>query len=132
MSDLIIIRGLPGSGKSTRAKEILLSMDACKHFENDMFHIVDGNYHFKIENILDAQRWCQGSTAFWLNRGHSVIVSNTFIKIIDMEAYFDMAKSYGARLKIIEMKSNYGSIHNVPDKALKTMEKGWEELKAHP
>ena len=42
MKKLIIIRGLPGSGKSTFAKSL-----NCTHFETDMYFTdSEGNYNF--------------------------------------------------------------------------------------
>jgi len=41
MSKLILVRGLPGSGKSTFAKTF-----GCLHVEADMFYIVGGKYRF--------------------------------------------------------------------------------------
>lgn len=128
---LIIIRGLPGSGKSTKAKEIVCCDDTetTKHYEADMFHIINGEYCFNVKNIKDAHKWCQASTAYWLNRGCTVVVSNTFTTIKEMEPYFEMAKQYGAYIEVIEMKENYGNVHNVPEDVLQKMADRWEEYK---
>lgn len=124
---LIIVRGLPGSGKSTKAKELL--NDKTKHFEADMFHTINGEYCFDIKNIADAHKWCQSNTAFWLNRGFSVVVSNTFTTLSEIEKYLDIADQYDVETEYIEMKENFGNIHNVPQEVLDKMKSRWEELK---
>lgn len=126
---LIIIRGLPGSGKSTKAKEIVEKTDHSAHCEADMFHMIGGEYCFNINNIKDAHKWCQASTAYWLNRGYTTVVSNTFTTIAEMEPYFEMAKHYGAYIEVIEMKEDYGNIHSVPEDVLQKMADCWEEYK---
>lgn len=125
---MIIVRGLPGSGKSTKAKELITAEDV-KHFEADMFHTIDGEYCFDIKNISDAHKWCQAQTAFWLNRNYTVVVSNTFTTLNEIEKYLDIADQYDTEVEYIEMKETYGNIHNVPQEVLDKMESRWEELK---
>lgn len=126
MKKLIIIRGLPGSGKSTKAKELLLSLENSIHFEADMFHMINDEYMFDVNNLADAHKWCQSQTVFWLHKGSTVIVSNTFTTMNEMKPYFEMAKKYSAEIEVIEMENNYGSIHNVPTETIDKMKSRWE------
>ena len=123
---IILIRGLPGSGKTTEAKKMQKAIGA-KHFEADMFHTIDGVYRFNVNNIADAHNWCQAQTAYWLNRGSNVIVSNTSTTIREMEPYFKMAKKYGVDVEVIEMKGDYGTIHDVPEDVIQRMKDRWED-----
>lgn len=50
MQLLTLIRGLPGSGKSTMAKFIAGDTDAV-HLEADMYFIKDGEYKFEQTQI---------------------------------------------------------------------------------
>ena len=53
---LYIVRGIPGSGKSTFAKTL-----GGQHYESDMFFINEnGEYNFDVTKIKDAHQWCQG------------------------------------------------------------------------
>ena len=53
--ELVLIRGLPGSGKSTIAKE--LAVTGFEHFEADMFFPVDGVYRYEASRIRHAHTW---------------------------------------------------------------------------
>jgi predicted kinase len=121
-----LVRGLPGSGKTTLSK--LLERPGTIHIENDMFHMIDGKYTFKYEVVKDAYMWIKGTVCYHLNQGDSVVVSNTFISNKTIKEYVDIAKQYNADVKIIEMKEHYGNVHNVPEDVLKSMAENWQEL----
>ena len=120
---LTIIRGLPGSGKSTMAKDI-----GCFHVEADMFHLVNGKYQFKPENKGYAHRWCKSAVSFGLSNGMDVVVSNTFTTKDEIEPYLVCAKESGADIEIIRMTANYGNIHNVPTIVLEQMKERFEDV----
>ena len=65
MKKLILLRGLPGSGKSTFAKSI--SNESTGHIESDMFFVKDGEYKFDGSKIKDAHNWCQDVVEHWMN-----------------------------------------------------------------
>ena len=119
---LTLIRGLPGSGKSTLAKEI----DAI-HLETDNFFISEsGTYEFNPKRLQDAHQWCERQCSYHLNKGQNVVVSNTFIKHWEMDAYKKMAEQYSAELVIKVCDGNYKSVHDVPGNTLAKMRKAWE------
>lgn len=55
---LVLIRGLPGSGKSTIAR----AMAAYEHYEADMYFEKGGEYCYDASKIKDAHEWCQRET----------------------------------------------------------------------
>ncbi len=122
---LIIISGLPGSGKSTKAKEILFSDDTAstRHVEADMFHTIGTVYNFDPKYVGDSHQWCQSQVAYHLRRGHNVIVSNTFTKRWEFMPYIDLAQRYDATVEHIHMDGDWGNIHNVPQEVLDAMKK---------
>lgn len=120
---LYILRGLPGSGKSTwaRSRHVFTTM-----LEADMYFVSPkGDYEFDPEKLHAAHRWCQNTARIMLNNGISVVVSNTFTKMDEMRPYLDIAQECGAQVEITEMKQAFGSIHGVPEEAMKRMAARW-------
>lgn len=124
MGTLYIFRGLPGSGKSTRAAKLAAELK-CEHFEADQFFMVDGEYRFNPKMLHAAHGVCYTNTLNELYAGNNVIVSNTFTTLKEMENYIESAVAFGANVYIIECDGDYGSIHNVPQEAIERMKRRW-------
>ena len=120
---LTLVRGLPGSGKSTYAKTL-----NCFHIEADMFHMNDGTYEFDAANLKKAHELCQKFAKTVLESGADVVVSNTFTQYWELKPYIDMALQLQASIKVVEMKEDYGNVHNVPSEVISTMKERWEEI----
>ena len=115
---LVIIRGLPGSGKSTTAQRFV--HDGYKHYEADMYFERNGTYQFNPSELGDAHLWCQTQTELDLSIGKPVVVSNTFTTFKEVLPYLDMISSFND-LHIITCTDQFGSIHNVPQATLDRM-----------
>ena len=124
-AELVLIRGIPGSGKSTMAN--VLVMIGYKNFEADMFFEVDGHYQYDASRIRDAHEWCQQMTQRALERGESVVVSNTFTRIREMAPYLQMKVG---RIKVIEARGKWENVHGVPADAMASMASRWEQYPA--
>lgn len=122
MTILVLVRGLPGSGKSTYAKTYPFL-----HYEADMYHMVKGEYKFVGENVKAAHEWCFTSTKVALNNGASVVVSNTFTRLFEMQKYIDLANDLSVQLLVYKCNGQHGSVHNVPEDVLKSMAARWED-----
>ena len=123
MRQLCLIRGLPGSGKSTLAR----SLNLC-HFETDDFFEVPGKgYCFDPKRLPEAHQWCQEQTRAALEEVGCVIVSNTFSRIWEMQPYIDMAAELDAQLVVCVLRSDFGSIHDVPEHVIERMRERWED-----
>ena len=125
---LYLVRGIPGSGKSTFAKT-LVKKDYC-HKEADMYFVdADGKYNFKPSQIKDAHKWCQEEVDNLMRYSHSpVVVSNTFTQEWEMEPYFEMAKEFGYKTFSIIVENRHGGTnqHEVPDEVLTKMRERFE------
>jgi predicted kinase len=118
---LILLRGLPGAGKSTVAQ---LFGDV-PHMEADQYFVdANGNYEFKPELIREAHDWCKGTTHNLLRCGSPmVVVSNTFTMEWEMEDYMAMAKEYDYRVVTLIVENRHGSenIHGCPPEKVEIM-----------
>jgi predicted kinase len=125
---LYLVRGIPGSGKSTFAKT-LVKKDYC-HKEADMYFVDDdGNYRFLPSKIKDAHKWCQEEVDFLMRLEHSpVVVSNTFTQEWEMEPYFELAKTYGYKVFSIVVENRHGGTneHGVPEDKIQIMKERFE------
>jgi predicted kinase len=125
---LYIVRGIPGSGKSTFSKT-LVNKDYC-HKEADMFFIDgDGNYNFEPSKIKDAHQWCQEEMDFLMRLEHSpVVVSNTFTQEWEMEPYNKLAEKYGYKVFSVIVENRHGGVntHGVPEDKLEIMKNRFE------
>ena len=124
MVKLTLIRGLPGSGKSTLAKK-----QHGIHLEADMFFIKNHVYCYNPALIVKAHRWCEKRTLKLLQRGQSVVVSNTFIQWWHIEPYIQMAKRQNVPLKLLEAKGSYQNVHDVPEDVIARMKMTYEDNK---
>lgn len=129
MKKLYIVRGLPGSGKSTFAKSL-----GGIHFETDSYFMVDGEYKFDFTKLKEAHKWCQDSvnTAMILNHttgiNEVIVVSNTFTQEWEMQPYFEMAESWGYQVFSLIIENRHGGVneHGVPEDKIEVMKNRFE------
>ena len=119
-NEIVLIRGLPGSGKSTLAR----TMQDHVHFEADKFLEVNGVYIYDPSKVKDAHNWCIASAKNALSKGQNVVVSNTFVKLWELQKYVNL----GYPFKIIELKGKWKNIHGVPQEKIENMAQRWEKL----
>lgn len=121
---LYIIRGIPGSGKTTLARK--LAPDA-NYAADDYFYDSDGNYKFDVTKLDAAHKWCHKSVENAMINGVPVIaVNNTFVRKWEYADYIEMAEKLGYRPVEIICRGNFGSIHNVPSAKIKSMAQNFE------
>lgn len=135
MPTLIIIRGLPGSGKTTKAihicnKEEQKSGRKFFHYEADMFfEDYRGKYTFNPNLLGIAHDWCYTNTVKSLKDGVSVVVTNTFTRKWELERYMSISTLIpNVKIIVYEMKTQFENVHNVPGEKLKQMAARWEEF----
>jgi predicted kinase len=129
---LTIVRGLPGSGKTTKAYEIISkynrAVEVVAHLEADLFHMIKSQYVYKPELASYAHMFCEGTTAYYLNKGHNVVVSNTFVTKSSIIPYYDLAELMGAEFEIITCDGQYESVHNIPKDVMARMVEFFEKF----
>ncbi len=121
---LTLVRGLPGSGKSTYAK----TLDAILVEADQFFIDKNDNYQYDPALIKTAHAWCQLETKRLLRAGFDVVVANTFVKNWEMSFYKSLADEVNVSFEVIEINGKYQNIHGVPDAVIARMHKQFEKL----
>lgn len=125
MKQLILLRGLPGSGKSTFAK----SLGVSEHYEADMFFERNGKYEFEPSRLKDAHQWCRDLVWMSMKREEAkIVVSNTFTQEWEMKAYYDLAQEHGYQVfsVVVENRHNGENIHECPKEKVEIMRNRFE------
>lgn len=119
--DLIILRGLPGSGKTTFAN--LIGDVVCS--ADDFFTNSETNeYKWTQEHMGAAHLWCKLNVKRNMILGtERIIVANTHTQLKEFNDYMEMAKEFGYRyfVLVVENYNETTNVHNVPDAALTAM-----------
>ncbi len=126
MANLILVRGIPGSGKSTLSDEFIKI--GYRKLEADQFFIVDGVYKFDPSKIRQAHEFCQKNALEAMKRGENICISNTFTRLSEMHFYLLHAKEYNYNVYIVKATGNHPDVHNVPAETKAKMLARWEKI----
>lgn len=132
--DLIIMRGCPGSFKSTVAKHIQSHLDNSVICSTDDYHMVDGVYKFNRAKLgkFHAKN-LENATNFLLN-GQTVIIDNTNTTLFEALGYIKSAKTLNKTFCFVEPVGPgctdatllaQRNVHQVPLDAIKAMLDRW-------
>ena len=129
--DLILLRGVPGSGKSTLGEVILyMPNNQLKPLSADDFFVDEsGNYNFDVSLLKQAHNDCQQRCSILMqNDVVKIVVANTFTQEWEMKPYYEMAERYGYRVHSIIVENRHGNsnVHNVSDEKLEQMKNRFE------
>jgi tRNA uridine 5-carbamoylmethylation protein Kti12 len=144
MRRLILMRGLPGSGKSSYAKGLCTQLTedglAVEIVSTDDFWYINGAkaYNFKVELLGIAHAWAQSRCAEYMQESVDVIiVDNTNITFDEMVPYMRLACSFNYAIQVQEPDTVWRrnpidcalkTVHNVPVEKIEEMAKKWQHV----
>ena len=124
---LIIVRGVPGSGKSTFAGKLKNYLEQHGHagdaYESDSFFVKNGVYKFDPKLLYLAHKICYDKVFNNLAKDgvDFSIVANTFILKSDVKKYREHAEELGYDVIIYRMTNKFKDVHEVPEETLNKM-----------
>lgn len=105
---LILLRGVPGSGKTTLAKSIQPDF----RVSADDFFMVNGNYEFDASKLKEAHNWCQTEVWNYMSNSDSsetvICVDNTFTQLWEMVYYYQAAYTHGFTVSSVIVENRHG------------------------
>ena len=125
---LFLVRGLPGSGKTSFASAIWNDYAVCE--ADKFFYDKEGNYNFDPLKLKEAHAWCKNEVESKMIEHQNnqqyypeIAVSNTFTQEWEMEDYFKLAEKYEYKVVSLILENRHGSqnVHGVPDEKLQIM-----------
>lgn len=119
---LYLIRGIPGSGKTTFARKLLnANIVQAIHCADDYMLNAGGAYEFNPAMLTHCHEQCFQATSRALSQHKSVAVHNTFIKQWELERYHKLAASFDVSIVESVCQGRWPNTHGVPEEKVKSM-----------
>ena len=129
MKKLVLVRGLPGSGKTTYAKAMYDRLTGegvkAKWLETSMYFEA---YHIrftKTEQAATADAWIKGQADKALNEDCTVIVANVANSVDLINKWKAIADKFGAEFEVIRLDTHWAD--KCPPFVLEDMKKKFED-----
>lgn len=128
MKELVILRGLPGSGKSTFAHLLTTGRNSVI-IENDQHMYEDGVYIWKPSKMKGAIKETNEKLYRALKEGvELIVIANVNVRLADFNRYMEMGKEHGYKITslVCENRANTKSKHGVDEETLCSMEENFQ------
>jgi predicted kinase len=129
--DAYIMRGVPGSGKSTKAAE--LAGDKGVIHSTDTYFMVAGQYRYDPSKLQEYHSRNQAAFEQSLQDGVPVVIcDNTNVRVAHMLPYITVARRYGYRVHIVELPhpdpvvAAQRNSHGATEDTIRRMLRNWE------
>jgi len=126
MPNMHIVRGIPGSGKSTHAQYLSQRFhddSGIVCLETDQLFMDSGKYCFNIDNLGINHKKMLNIVSTFISSGADVIISNTFTTLKELKPYLELAGRSKYTVYIHDIFTQYVSTHNVPKEVIEKMKK---------
>lgn len=135
MKRVTIMRGIPGSGKTTWVRRNRPGAYVCS--ADDFHRNEDGVYEFKRENAGPAHNNClwKFTYAIVVRELYDIVVDNTNVKVFEIAPYYRIAEAFGYEVEVRcilcdPVRGTARTVHAVPLETVMAMANGFEPLPA--
>ncbi|XP_067353163.1 NEDD4-binding protein 2 isoform X2 [Channa argus] len=135
---LVLLRGAPGSGKSTMARELLAHNPGGVILSTDDYFTCNGEYWFKPTALEEAHEWNHKRAKEAFEKGtNPIIIDNTNMQGWEMKPYVAQALKHGYKVLFREPDTAWKNkprelarrtSHNVPVETIRRMLTGYERF----
>lgn len=137
---VVIVRGLPGSGKSTLSELMIEAHSDCEGlcawYSTDDYFVHDGEYKFDGRKLTKAHVWNQARFRRAVDNKYGlIIVDNTNTQFWEVVAYIEYALNNDYCVQIVEPETEWKfdvdelvlrNTHNVPKVSIEKMLQRWD------
>ena len=121
---ILLIRGLPGSGKTTLANALSENGKYNIFSVDQYFTDEEGNYSFNYLDNHKAYDECKKRVMEDVKRGaEKILVDNTFTLDWEMEPYFKIAKENDYMIFVFTVENYHGgkNVHGISEEQVRKM-----------
>ena len=129
--NLILVRGVSGSGKSTFAEEFLYPISLV--ISTDDFFMNDGVYEFDPKLLAENHAKCIQCVESEMQDPQqdiepNIVVHNTFTQAWEMKPYQELAEKYGYNFYTIIVENRHKSVstHDIPKHIISSQKERFE------
>jgi len=132
MAKLTIYRGLPGSGKTTRARET----DSFILSPSDMYSMENGEYKWTAAKHIRGHNWAMDIFNKCLTYRIDIVIAEVLPRISDVMEFVVPAKQNDYNIEVIDCEitreeSVKRNVHEVDPDNIDEMMKSWEPWSNH-
>lgn len=132
---MVLMRGLPGSGKTTLAR-LIKGRSGVVLSTDDFFCNVEGVYKYDPHRLPEAHGWNKHRALVKVQEGRTpIIIDNTNVQAWEMKPYIKMALHHGYEVDILEPETNWKfspkelarkNVHGVPKYKISEMKEHYD------